>query len=68
MRMISQCWKSGNRETRFWNGHERLETENAWRSRVRDVLAARATEAANRRDAQFIGCERHVPAIDARAF
>jgi hypothetical protein len=47
---------------------ERLETENAWRSRVRDVFAARATEAANRRDARCIGSERHVRAIDARAF
>ena len=47
---------------------ERLETENAWRSRVRDVLAARATEAANRRDARCIGSERHVRTIDARAF
>ena len=65
MRMISQCQKSGNA---FLERSQRLETENAWRSRVRDVLAARATEAANRRDAQFIGSERHVPAIDARAF
>jgi len=65
--MISQCWKSGNaflERTRTTRDGKRVK----WRSRVRDVLAARATEAANRRDAQFIGSERHVPAIDARAF